>query len=240
MWQQRLCWLFQAILSVKSHQTKQSGLIDRLSVLYSYFCNMILSPEYIRKALSGNLPGQLSHAKMLPPDRELIVTEDELKKAKKSSVLLLLFNNENELTACLIKRPKHMKFHPGQIALPGGRVEKGESALETAFRETEEEIGITPDKIEILGSLSELYVNVSRFLIHPFVGWLKEKPQFILNRHEVEKTVFFPVFNYKNEFDFIELETVAGKLKVPCVKFKNEIIWGATSMILSEFYDLLK
>ena len=201
---------------------------------------MNLSPENIRNALLGHLPGGSSHAKMLPPGRELTISEDELNKAKKSSVLLLLFNNEGELTACLIKRPKHMKFHPGQIAMPGGRIEKGESKLETALRETEEEIGITSDKIEILGSLSELYVSVSRFLIHPFVGWLKEKPQFILNKHEVEKTILFPVFNYRNNFDSTELKTVSGYLKVPCVKFENEIIWGATAMILSEFYDLLK
>jgi 8-oxo-dGTP pyrophosphatase MutT (NUDIX family) len=199
---------------------------------------MVLTSEDIRKALASNLPGGASHTKMLPPGRDLTVTDEELKRAKKSSVLLLLFNNENELTACLIKRPNHMKFHPGQIALPGGRIEKDETAIETALRETNEEIGITPDKIEILGSLSELYVSVSRFLIHPFVGWLKEKPQFILNRHEVEKAILFPVSNYKT-FDTVELTTVAGKLKVPCVRFENEIIWGATAMILAEFFDVV-
>jgi len=133
-----------------------------------------------------------------------------------------------------------MKHHAGQIALPGGRIEKGETALETAFRETWEEIGITRDKIEIIGSLSELYVQVSRFQIQPFVGWLDKKPEFIINKNEVEKTISFPLKNMKNAFDEVELNTISGRLKVPCVLFEGEIIWGATAMILSEFYDVLR
>lgn len=132
-----------------------------------------------------------------------------------------------------------MKYHAGQIALPGGRIEKGETALETALRETYEEIGIPSGQITILGSLSELYVPVSKFLIHPFVGWLKQKPKFVINHNEVEKTVVFPLMRFSNTFEEEELETVTGKLKVPCIHFNGEIIWGATAMILSEFYDIL-
>jgi len=132
-----------------------------------------------------------------------------------------------------------MKYHPGQIALPGGRIEKGETALETAFRETYEEIGIPQDEIEILGSLSELYVEVSKFRIQPFVGWLKKKPELIINPNEVEKTIFFPLKYFQNNPDEVELLTVNGKLKVPCIRFEGEIIWGATSMILSELVAIL-
>ena len=131
-----------------------------------------------------------------------------------------------------------MKHHAGQIALPGGRIEKGETALETALRETREEIGILPEQIEILGTLSELYVQVSRFQIHPFVGWLNKKPEFIICENEVEKTISFPLKNMKNTFEEVELKTITGTLKVPCFQFEGEIIWGATAMILSEFYDI--
>ena len=131
-----------------------------------------------------------------------------------------------------------MKFHPGQIALPGGQIENGETELQTALRETKEEIGISAEKIDILGSLSELYVNISDFLIHPFVGWLKSKPNFTPNKNEVEKIVLFPVSMYQHTFDQTELYTDNGKLIIPCVKFENEIIWGATAMILAEFYDV--
>lgn len=132
-----------------------------------------------------------------------------------------------------------MKYHPGQIALPGGRIEKGETALETAFRETFEEIGIPKEEIEILGTLSELYVEVSRFRIHPFVGWLKKKPEMIINSNEVDKAIFFPLKYFTQLPDEIEIKTVKGKLKVPCIRFEGEIIWGATSMILAELVAIL-
>jgi len=200
---------------------------------------MLIDAENIRKALSNALPGATSHRKMLPLNRELTASPEEETRIKHSSVLLLLFVEDSELKACLIKRPEHMKHHAGQIALPGGRIEKGETALETALRETSEEIGISSDQIEILGSLSELYVQVSRFQIHPFVGWLDKKPNFEINKNEVEKTISFPVKLIENSFEEVELNTFSGKLKVPCVQFEGEILWGATAMILSEFRDVL-
>ncbi len=187
-----------------------------------------------------NLPGSASHRKMLPLNRVLTAAIEEQTQIKHSSVLLLLFIENQELNACLIKRPSHMKHHAGQIALPGGRIEKGETALDTALRETWEEIGISRDKIEVLGSLSEIYVQVSRFQIHPFVGWLDKRPEFIINKNEVGKTLSFPLKLISNSFEEVELETFTGMLKVPCIRFEDEIIWGATAMILSEFFDVLE
>lgn len=201
---------------------------------------MLIDAGHIKKALAQHLPGEAAHRKMLPLNRELKATEEEISKIKYSSVLLLLFKENNVLNVCLIKRPRHMKHHAGQIALPGGRIEKGETPLETALRETEEEIGVSPEQIEILGTLSELYVQVSRFQIYPFVGWLNKIPVFNINKNEVEKTISFPLENMKNDFEKAELKTITGTLKVPCIHYKGEIIWGATAMILSEFYDTLQ
>lgn len=199
---------------------------------------MITLFDKIQIALQKNLPGPRSHEKMLPPKRKLEVAEKNFVNSKRSSVLLLLFEDNSELMACLIKRTNILKHHAGQIALPGGRIEKGETALETALRETREEIGIGKEQITILGSLSELYVSVSDFIIHPFVGWLEKKPEFNTCKEEVEKVILFPIMRYKNVFEEEELETISGKLNVPCIHFKGETIWGATAMILSEFYDL--
>lgn len=196
--------------------------------------------DNIQSALQKNLPGSVSHEKMLPPKRRLEVVKENFKNLKHSSVLLLLFEDKTELNACLIKRTNNMKHHAGQIALPGGRIEKGETALATALRETYEEIGINKEQIKILGSLSELYVAVSGFLIHPFVGWLEKKPEFIICKNEVEKVILFPIMKYKNVFEQEELQTISGKLNVPCIHFNGETIWGATAMILSEFYDLFE
>lgn len=185
------------------------------------------------------LPGAVSHKKMLPPNRVLKPAPADRSRVKRSSVLLLLFEEGDELMAVLIKRPGHMKHHAGQVALPGGRIENGETPAETALRETHEEIGVEPGEVTILGSLSEFYVEVSRFQIHPVVGWLDKRPSFRLNHGEVEKTILFPICKFETPFNEIELETLTGKLKVPCIKYDNEIIWGATAMILAEFKDLL-
>jgi len=80
---------------------------------------------------------------------------------------------------------------------------------------------------------------VSRFQIHPFVAWLKTKPEFIICKDEVEKTISFPLKNMQNALEKVELNTILGTLKVPCFQFEGEIIWGATAMILAEFEDVL-
>ena len=201
---------------------------------------MTFSKEQIVLALKEELPGTSSHQKLLPPGRLLKVAPEDKSRVKDSSVLLLLHMDEMELNVLLIKRPCHMKHHAGQIALPGGRIENGELAEQTAIRETFEEIGIPPDQIEILGKLSEFYVEVSRFQIHPIVGWLQSKPVLNINPDEVEKVFCFPLLKFTPPYDSVELETITGKLDVPCVKYEEEIIWGATAMILSEFYDLLQ
>ena len=200
---------------------------------------MIINRENIATALGNKLPGAKSHRKMLPPNRVLKATPQTKDRVKQSSVLLLLFKENNELKACLIKRTANMKYHAGQIALPGGKIEKDENAIETALRETYEEIGVEPDKITILGKLSEFYVEVSRFEIQPIVGWLQNRPVFKTNRDEVEKVIVFPLKKMKSPFCEVEMNTVTGRMKVPCINFDNEIIWGATAMILAEFSDLL-
>jgi len=133
-----------------------------------------------------------------------------------------------------------MKHHAGQIALPGGRIEEGETAEETALRETFEEIGVKSDSIEILGRLSEFYVEVSRFQIHPIVGWLNAEPEVEINSDEVEKVLRFPIRKFAPPYDCVTLSTNIGILEVPCIKYDNEIIWGATGMILSEFHEILE
>ena len=200
---------------------------------------MQITIENIKAALAGELRGMASHQKMMPPHRRLKAADTDKKRLKPSSVLLLLFEKNDELLICLIKRPLNMKHHAGQIAFPGGRIDPGETALETALRETWEEIGIAPDNIEVLGSLSELFVDVSGYLIQPFVGWLRGKPFFVLNKAEVEKIIFFPLLKFRNALEETELDTVSGRLSVPCFKYEGEVIWGATAMILSEFYDAL-
>lgn len=135
-----------------------------------------------------------------------------------------------------------MKNHPGQISFPGGKIEEGESPELTAMREAQEEVGISPLDVELLGMLSELYIPVSGFIIFPYVGWLDYKPDFVLNEDEAEQIILFPIedFLQKDQICYTEMDTVRGRLKVPYYPHEGQIIWGATAMILTEFLDILK
>lgn len=198
---------------------------------------------YLKETLHGELPGLEAHHKMLPPGRRLKSFDHELSLVKPSSVLLLLFPEGDQLYICLTKRPSTMTFHPGQISFPGGKVEKEDYSAEmTALREAREEVGIDPSVIEILGKLSDLYVEVSKFSIQPFLAWANKKPEFLLNTSEVDELILFPLSDFvANEtISETELETVTGPLNVRYYPFNGEIIWGATAMILSELIEILK
>jgi len=199
--------------------------------------------EQLKNALSATLPGKAAHVKMLPDGRPLDLPAGESHMVKRSSVLLLLYPDNGELFICLIKRPDTMKHHAGQVAFPGGRVDAADvSELEAALRETEEEVGVGAGQIEILGTLSKIYLNISRFLIQPFVGWAEKKPEFVLNPHEVIRLIQFPACRFfdQQSREYAVVETLSGKMEVPCYRFDDEIIWGATAMILAEFSDVLK
>ncbi|MFY9154082.1 MAG: CoA pyrophosphatase [Prolixibacteraceae bacterium] len=198
---------------------------------------------YLKNSLNGNLPGESAHNKMLPPGRRLKIDDHELSTIKQSSVLLLVYPEDEQLFICLTKRPSTMKHHPGQISFPGGKVEKEDDSPEkTALREAHEEVGINQDKIEILGKLSDLYVEVSRFSIQPFLAWADEKPEFVVNYDEVEALIIFPIsqFVYDETISETELETVSGPLTIKYYPFNGEIIWGATAMILAELIGIMK
>lgn len=198
---------------------------------------------YLKSALNGKLPDGEAHSKMLPPGRRLKTFDQENGSVKLSSVLVLLFPDGDKLFVCLMKRPKTMKYHPGQISFPGGQVEKEDRSAEmTALREAQEEVGIVSDTVEILGKLSDLYVEVSKFSIQPFLAWADEKPIFRINPEEVESLVLFPLSDFVVNETISEtpMETFSGILQVKYYPFDGEIIWGATAMILSELIEILK
>lgn len=199
--------------------------------------------KYFLQVLQGELPGSEAHSKMLPSGRRLKTIEEEQAQVKQSSVLILLFQENDCLYTCLTRRTSTMKHHPGQISFPGGKVEKEDSSAEmTALREAREEVGICEDEVEVLGKLSDLFVEVSKFSIQPFIAWANRKPDFVVNYSEVEALILFPVSDFvENEIiQETELKTVTGNLKVKYYPYNGEFVWGATAMILSELIEILK
>jgi len=194
----------------------------------------------IKEELLKPLPGLEFQAKMAPAKR-LENYNPNPEFAKKGGVLLFLYNVDNELYIALIKRAKDNGAHSGQIAFPGGKQEKQDKSLiETALRETEEEIGISTNIIEILGTLTNLYIPVSNYNVFPAVGFCNSAPKFNINKNEVENMVLLPLkefFKDKNKKKGA-ITVKNQKIKTLFYEINNQIIWGATAMIISEFNEV--
>jgi 8-oxo-dGTP pyrophosphatase MutT (NUDIX family) len=199
--------------------------------------------EFIRSSMQLPLPGEEAQYRMAPMQRR---SKSEYLSEKPdprlSSVLILLYpGHANRLSTMLIKRPENQGAHSGQIAFPGGKVEPGEDLADTALRETFEEVGVHPDKITLIGPLTSLYIPVSSFLVHPFIGVYPEEPVFNPNPDEVSALVPASVKELlEMKTGTMEVTTSYGKLNTPYFDLYGHVIWGATAMIISEFRELMQ
>ena len=207
---------------------------------------MILTPDEIKQKLSKPLPGVASHLKLAPKARvsELINFNGNETNAKKSAVMILLYQEGDELKVIFIKRGMYVGIHAGQIAFPGGKYEDSDINLEnTALREVEEEIGIPASAINVLGRLTDIYVSKSNFIISTFVGLLKQKPFFVKSErevaeiYEIDLKLFFED-NIIFEKDFI-VPSSQSSVRALYYKIENIDIWGASAMVMTEFIDII-
>lgn len=195
--------------------------------------------QTIKTLLNRELPGVAAQKKMLPEGREI---KPKSNRVKESAVLLLIYPADDSLYLCLTKRNLKLKHHPGQISFPGGKCESNETPIQTALRETFEEIGIEQKHIEVLGKLTEVYVSVSNFNIHPFVAYIDHTPSFIIDAQEVADVIPLKIDDVTNEKNHTTttVSTSIGPMQVPCYLIDNHIIWGATSMMIAELEAILK
>ena len=201
----------------------------------------------LRKRLGGPLPGREAQYKMASLRRLTELAGYAPPSSPKiACVLNLLHWREGEWRTVLIERTTspHDR-HSGQISFPGGKYEEGDKALaNVALREAEEEIGVPRERVQILGRLTELYIPVSNFLVHPFVGLLESEADFRLQAGEVEGilTPALSVFSRDSAKKQKDLTLPGGlSLKdVPYFDVEGRVVWGATAMILSEFLEVLR
>ena len=201
--------------------------------------------DRLKEKLLQPLPGLDAQNRMASrvrpmPDR---IPDD----ARPSAVMALLYPQDGELWLLLIKRIDDGKAHSGQISLPGGRKDPEDADLAaTALRETNEEVGIPPQNIEVLGALSTLYIPVSNSQVHPFVGYAQQKQDYALSINEVQYVLDVPL---RELFDagkkIVTRITPAAfpdiTLKAPAYKLDEEhLVWGATAMILSKLEYLFE
>jgi 8-oxo-dGTP pyrophosphatase MutT (NUDIX family) len=200
-----------------------------------------LSLDDIRAALKKPLPGLAAQIKLAPEYRIESLRAMPPADARAAGVLILLYPHDARWHFPLMKRVEDGLVHSGQISLPGGSQEAGESLRETALRETCEEIGAACAGIEVIGQLSTIYIPPSNFLVTPTVGCVTERPDFQCDPREVAELIEVPLSVL---FDRSVVKREPWSLRgvtveVPFYQIGWHKVWGATAMILSEFSMLL-
>lgn len=200
--------------------------------------------ELLQQAFTKELPGRDAHVKMAPQPLDLRrFTTTFSEPPKKSGVLLLFYQDHGSVYFPLIKRPHYPGVHSGQVGFPGGKMEPSDpDILFTALREAEEEIGINASKVEVLGQLSDLYIPTSNFLVSPVIGFVPEKPSFIPEQREVARIIATEVISLFHPEVRKQTQLAVGGgmyLDTPYFAVEEEIVWGATAMILSELIQVL-
>ena len=199
----------------------------------------------LKAALSRELPGQDAQEVMMPTmsDRSRFSLEAK-KGARPGGVMILFYLKDNFLHFPLIQRPDYDGVHAKQMSFPGGKKDEEDESLKiTALRETKEEIGIDPSKIEIIGSLTELYIIASNFNVLPTIGILRELPDFIADKHEVDEVIEVKLEDLMDDGKQKEkpLTILQGiTINAPYFDLNDKVVWGATAMILSELKQILR
>ncbi len=199
--------------------------------------------ELLRRRLSSELPGPPAHVRMAPSRAaaaERIQVEG--RDCREAGVLALLYPRMGEPHLLVTVRRAHLSQHAGQISFPGGRREPDEALLQTALRETREEVGLDPSLIEVMGALTPLYVPPSNYCVYPFVGFTRAEPDLIPHDYEVERIEHVPLRCFLDRGNLREEDwTIRGeRLRVPFYHVEGLTIWGATAMMISEITALFE
>ena len=162
-----------------------------------------------------------------------------------AAALLLLYPHNDAWHLPLTVRGSGLRHHTGQVSLPGGRLDAGESIEQAAVREAYEEVGVLPSEVDVLGRLTPLPVFVSGHLLHPVVGVARQRPRFSLASHEVERLIEVPVALLRTPDRIVWEERTRilpphGVMTVPYFDIFDARVWGATAMVLAEFVALVE
>lgn len=209
-------------------------------MLYSEFL------KYVPKIVTAPLPALAAHIKMAPLERVASLQADYYAQnnPRKSAVMMLFYPKDGNAALVLIKRNTYAGVHSAQISFPGGKAETyDESAAHTALRETWEEIGVSPEDINVVMPFTEIYIPPSNFLVAPFLGLCAFEPVFKPSPDEVEEIIQLTLDELLDDTLIVNIDMKTSYLPnvmVPAFKVGEHIVWGATAMILSELKETIK
>ena len=196
----------------------------------------------LRLVLSGPLPGLAAQRLMAPTPRPGWVPGRSPADSRAAAGLLLLFPIDGVVHLLLTERSSHLPSHAGQVSLPGGAVEDGETIEQAALREAHEETGVAPASVRLTGRLTPLHIPVSGYVLHPVVGVTDTRPEFRLAGAEVER-LLVPRLDALLDTESVRREP---RLRdglfhdVPYYSVGGVQVWGATAMVLAEFLELVR
>ncbi|APD07813.1 nudix hydrolase 15, mitochondrial [Flavobacteriaceae bacterium UJ101] len=199
--------------------------------------------ELINHIQYTKLRGEEAHKEMSPTNRSISAKGVNINEIRKASVLIVLYGEAETINFPLIERHVYEGNHSGEIGLPGGKIEDfDQNTSSAALRETEEELGILRDDIEIIKELTSIYIPPSNFLVTPYIGFLSKKPDYVPDPIEVKNIIDISVNQLVNEDNKIKVSIDKKHIQatVPAFQFENHIVWGATACILNELKYLLK
>ncbi len=208
-------------------------------------CNPSHQPptlDDVRQALTRPLPGLAAQLRMAPSYRAAMLRDrTPPPHPREAGVLVLLYPREGRLFFPLTRRTESVQDHKGQVSLPGGAREGNETLQETAWRETSEELHLSPEQWRSLGRLSPLYIPPSGFLITPFVAYSPVRPPFRPDPVEVAEVIETPLARLLDPSAVVREEWLlrGEPVEVPFFDIEGHKVWGATAMVLAEFVSLL-
>lgn len=199
--------------------------------------------ERIRTRLAGTLPGIDAQLRFVPtPQRGGWKPGHFPPDARLAAALLLLYPGEEGISLPLTLRANGLRRHAGQISLPGGAIDPGETLAEAALREAHEEIGVDPMSVRVLGDLTPVHVLVSGFTLHPVVAIADERPLFRRADEEVEEVLEVAIDHMRDASRIRRGTRIREGIAVayPYFDLLGHQVWGATAMVLGEFICLLE
>ncbi len=199
-------------------------------------------PALVADRLTRPLSGPVVGSRFEPTPRLGRCYDQPPADARRAAVLVLIYPHEDRWHLPLTLRPSHLPDHPGQISLPGGAIEAGESDREAAIREFHEELGAEGHPIHMLGRLSTLYVRASHFRIEPWVGVAWERPPMVPNTSEVAALLEVPLGHLLDPVNFgcHVRQYLNQTYTAPHFLWEQHKVWGATCMMLGELVVLIE
>lgn len=201
--------------------------------------------QFFSKIKKIDLPGEDAQIIMAPESRKAYLRQSyDITKASRAGVLILLYpDRAGETSFVLILRRSYKGVHSNQVALPGGRYETEDGNLiQTALRETEEEVGVKASSVEVIKPMTELYIPPSNFLVKPTLAKVDFQPIFVKQDTEVECVIPVKLKDFLKKSCITShpiTTSYAQEKRVPVYKIQNHIVWGATAMMLSEMRVIL-